>query len=386
MRDSRVRNRRLWWRLPVPLIGVLLLFTAGSADADGARGVVHISAGITFTLIGLVLVLPWLVEATVGRLRGGPVPWQLATRGLQLRSSGAGRAVAGITIAVAGGIALQMYTLGIDDDFTTTTVQGSPRTGIGASAEFTGRDQARRMAEEFGATKGVKKAVVTVEASMSPVGARPGSDGITPSLTFAVGSCASLGEMAQLPSCSDGDVFRVTDSHDAGLDAALAEFGRPGTRLDFGDPEEPGAKASAETRWKVPGTARTVGSRRDPSGRYFGGVMVTPGAFDTARLPHALAIARFEVDHGMPDVTEQVRNAAYRIDPAMRVHSFRPVERDEAYENIRAGLFTAAALTMTLIAASLPLAGVGAAAIMAVTLLSMPALWRSMRTEGLRTE
>ncbi|QUI29810.1 hypothetical protein [Streptomyces alfalfae] len=34
----------------------------------------------------------------------------------------------------------------------------------------------------------------------------------------------------------------------------------------------------------------------------------------------------------------------------------------------------------------LPLAGVDAAAVMAVTLPSMPALWRSTRAEGLRTE
>ncbi len=34
--------------------------------------------------------LPWVVEAAVGRLRGGPLAWQLATRRLQLNSSAVG--------------------------------------------------------------------------------------------------------------------------------------------------------------------------------------------------------------------------------------------------------------------------------------------------------
>jgi hypothetical protein len=53
-------------------------------------------------LIGVTALLPWLVEASVARLRGGPLPWQLATRRLQLNSGAATRAVSGITIAVAG--------------------------------------------------------------------------------------------------------------------------------------------------------------------------------------------------------------------------------------------------------------------------------------------
>ncbi|WP_369216189.1 FtsX-like permease family protein [Streptomyces flavofungini] len=459
VRDGRVRSRRMWWRLPVPVIGVLLLLTAGAADAVGTQGVIQISAGITLTLTGLVLVLPWLVEAAVRRMRGGPVPWQLATRGLQSHSGAAGRAVAGITIAVAGGIALQMYTSGIDDDFTTRTGQDPSRAQLGASAAVSGGHPAQRVADAFRTTKGVKKAVVTVTTSASPAGAERGPDGTVPSLSFSVGSCASLRETAQLPSCSDGDVFRVTRSHDSGQDSALAELARPGTRLDLGDPIDLSSGTAEPVRWTLPRTARTVDSRPSPEGTYVGGILATEAAFDTARLSDGVTNVRIRVDSDVPDAVERVRNTAFRLDPALRVHHFRAVESDEVYENIRSSLFTAAALTMALIAASmlvsqieqlrerrrllsvlvaygtrrstlawsvlwqtaipvvlgmavavtgglalgrlmlrlagesvadwwvfLPLAGVGAAAIAAVTLLSLPALWRLTRTDGLRTE
>ncbi|WP_447034836.1 ABC transporter permease [Streptomyces sp. DSM 118878] len=459
VRNSRPRGRRLWWRLPVPLIGVLLLSMTGAADAAGALGVVHVAAGIALTLIGLVLLLPWLVEAAVRRMRGGPVPWQLAVRRLQLNSGGASRAVAGITIAVAGAIALQMFITGIDDDFTTATGKDPGRSELGATADVGSGELAQRMADEFSATRGVKKAVVTVATSASPVGAKPASDGTVPSVRFSVGSCASLREMAKLPSCSDGDVFLVNDSRDPDQDRALAKHAPRGARLDFGDPGDSDRTASGTARWTVPHSARTVETRRDPARGGYGGILATQGAFDTSRLPYAMTSAKMQIDDDVPDAVDHVRNTAYRNDPTIRVHSFHTGERDKVYDNIRSGLFTAAALTMMLIAASmlvsqveqlrerkrllsvlvaygtrrstlawsvlwqtaipvvigmvvavtggltlgrlmlgvagepvtewfvfLPLVGVGAAAIAAVTLLSMPVLWRLMRTDGLRTE
>jgi uncharacterized membrane protein len=376
-----------------------------------------------------------------------------------LNSGGASRAVAGITIAVAGGIALQMFITGINGDFTTATGQDPERAELGASGELSSGELAQRMADELSATRGVKKAVVTVETSASPVGAKPAADGTVPSVRFSVGSCASLREMAKLPSCSDGDVFLVTGSRDTGQDRALAKHARPGARLDFGDPGDNDRTASGKARWTIPDSARTVDSRRDPTRGYYGGILATPGVFDTSRLPYAMTGAKIQIDKNVPDAVDHVRNTAYRNDPTMRVHSYHTVERDKAYDNIRSGLFTAAALTMMLIAASmlvsqieqlrerkrllsvlvafgtrrstlalsvlwqtaipvvlgmavavtggltlgwlmlrvadeqvtdwfvfLPLVGVGAAAIAAVTLLSMPVLWRLMRTDGLRTE
>ena len=68
-------------------------------------------------LIGVAALLPWVVERVVGRLGAGKVAWQLAVRRLQLDPGGPARAVSGITVAVAGAIALQMVFTGIQDEF-----------------------------------------------------------------------------------------------------------------------------------------------------------------------------------------------------------------------------------------------------------------------------
>ncbi|WP_372348815.1 ABC transporter permease [Streptomyces sp. KL116D] len=449
VRSGRVRGRRLWWRLPVPVVGVALLLASGPGDTLGTRGVVQISAGIAFTLIGLVLVLPWVVEATVRRLRGGPVPWQLAVRRLQLSTDGGSRAVAGITIAVAGGIALQMFTVGINDDFNKKTGQDPSRAQLGASAGFASGELAERMVTEFGATKGVRSVIGTVDSWASRRGAKPDADGILASVSVSVGSCSTLRELAKVDSCRDGDVFRVEGAENASIDDEL-KIAPPGAKLDVGDPA---------VRWTVPADARTVHSRRDPGGHYFGGLLVTPGALDVRELGNASTSAQVQVDPSVPDVLDYVRNTGFAINPGMHMYVYQTTQRDSEYASIRSGLFTAAALTMTLIAASmlvsqieqlrdrrrllsilvaygtrrstlawsvlwqtaipvvlgmavavtgglglgwlmlrmvdkpvtdwflfLPLAGVGAATIAAVTLLSLPPLYRMMRPEGLRTE
>ncbi|MFJ9039329.1 FtsX-like permease family protein [Streptomyces sp. NPDC102406] len=450
VRSSRARGRRLWWRLPVPVVGALLLLGSGSSDAENTSGIVRITAGITLVLLGLVLVMPWVVEAVVNRLRGGPVPWQLAVRRLQLSSNGASRAVAGITIAVAGGIALQMFTAGIDDDFSKTTGEDPKRAQIGVNTSLASGVLAERMVEEFGATKGVRSVIGTVDTWASPVGADPDAEGAQ-GVQVSVGSCSSLRELAKLPSCRDGDVFRVKGSPYPDLEAQLSKVARPGATLVLGD--------SRPEKWTLPADARLVHSRRDPGGEAFGGILATPAALDVQGLDSASTSAQIQIDESVPDAAEYVRNTAFRLDPGMHVWNYRTESRDTEYASIRRGLFSAAALTMTLIAASmlvsqieqlrdrrrllsilvaygtrrstlawsvlwqtaipvvlgmavavggglvlgrlmlgmvdkpvtdwllfLPLAGVGAAAIVAVTLLSMPPLWRLMRADGLRTE
>lgn len=459
VRGGRVRGRRLWWRLPVPFAGVLVLFLSSFGAGSSQLSMVVIAGGVLLTLVGLVLVLPWLVEAVVTRLRGGSVPWQLATRRLQLNSSSATRAISGITIAVAGGIALQMFTVGINDSFNSSTGQDPQRAQIGANTDFPSGELADRMVREFRTTEGVKKVIGTVGTSAEPVGAKPGPDGYPPSVALSVGSCPSLRELAHLPSCSDGDVFRVTRSHDEYSDEELEKVAVPGGRLLVDDPEDAGRAGLKPVHWTLPGDVRTVDSRKDPAGEYYGGILATPGALDPTTLHTASTNAQIQIDDRVPDAADQVRNTAFGIDPGMRVWTYELVVRDKEYASIRSGLFTAAALTMVIIAASmlvsqieqlrerrrllsvlvaygtkrstlawsvlwqtaipvvlgmavavtgglalgwlmlrllskpvtdwlvfLPLAGVAAALIAAVTLLSLPPLYRMMRAEGLRTE
>ncbi len=72
-------------------------------------------------LIGVTALLPWVVEAVVARLGSGGVAWQLAVRRLQLSSGSAARMVNGVAVAVAGAIAMQMLLAGIQGDFTKST-------------------------------------------------------------------------------------------------------------------------------------------------------------------------------------------------------------------------------------------------------------------------
>ncbi|WP_420035362.1 ABC transporter permease [Streptomyces sp. cg28] len=271
-------------------------------------------------------------------------------------------------------------------------------------------------------------------------------------MPLTVGSCGTLRELAKLPSCKDGDVFRVTGSDFTDDDETLARDGKPGARLVIDD-------LGTKAHWTVPEDARTVPSRRAPNGNHLGGIFATPSTVDVRDLTNGMVSTQIQLDPDVPDAAEYVRNTAYRLDPTMNVSAFRSVAFNDEYEAIRRGLFSAAALTMTLIAASLlvsqieqlrdrrrllsilvaygtrrstlawsvlwqtaipvalgmvvavggglalgtlmlrmvgdpvtdwlaflPLAGVGLAAIAAVTLLSLPPLYRLMRPEGLRTE
>ncbi|HBF80327.1 MAG TPA: hypothetical protein DD420_10495, partial [Streptomyces sp.] len=102
VRHAGGRKRRLWWRLLVPVAGLAVLVSTGQVGEFDPVNPYPIAGGAVLVLFGLALLLPWLVESVVKRLRGGPLPWQLAVRRLQLNSGAASRAVSGITVAVAG--------------------------------------------------------------------------------------------------------------------------------------------------------------------------------------------------------------------------------------------------------------------------------------------
>ena len=98
-------------------------------------------------LVGVAALLPWVVERAVGRLGAGKVAWQLAVRRLQLDPGGPARAVSGITVAVAGAIALQMVFTGIQDEFKRDTgADPAARRSTRSSTTAAARPRARRHA------------------------------------------------------------------------------------------------------------------------------------------------------------------------------------------------------------------------------------------------
>lgn len=361
VRNTGLRERRLWWRLLLPVVGVAVLASTARVDAmTSVVGPFPIVVGASCVLIGLVGLLPWLVEAVVARLRGGPVPWQLAIRRLQLSSGTAARAVSGITVAVAGAIALQMMFGAMQKDFLELTGQDTDRADFYVTSEVGGSELAERMIQDFRETTGVTKVIGTVETYVAGTGA-PTEHGWQPITTLTMGTCATLKEIARLPSCRDGDTFvahldaraakkvglggakEVNDRTDA---AAL-----PGRPIDLtgGD----GARTGRPALWTLPTSARTVVAFPDPMGDVHDGILVTPGALDSGALPSTTVRASIKVDPTVPDAAEYVRGTAADIDPTLRINALKNLERDKQYASVQTGLLVGGTLTMMLIAASM---------------------------------
>jgi len=459
VRHHTPRRRRVWWRLPLPVLGAVVLSLtrkSGPATADDRVDPYLLAGGALLVLCGIAVLLPWLVEAVAARLRGGgPVSWQLAVRRLQLSSGSAARAVSGITVAVAGAIALQMLFAAVQDDFTTVTGQAPSRDRLSAAVPARGTTTHRKVLDAFRATKGVSGVTAVLYSTVS----RPGGPALASATPLTVGDCRSLRELARLGPCRDGDVFVVRDGSGAVGEGALARTARPGAEvLLHGGPDAPPSTGRARL-WTVPEEARTITSRTGAAGTAVFGIFATPSAVPVPDLAAPVAEATLTLDPRVPDAAEYARNTAAHLDPAADVRTLGNTERDREFATVRTGLLVASTVTLALIAASLlvstleqlrerrrllsvlvafgtrraqlgwsvlwqtavpvalglalavvggcglgltllrlvgesspdwsviwPMAGAGAALVVLVTLLSLPALWRLMRPEGLRTE
>ncbi|AHI01760.1 ABC transporter permease [Kutzneria albida] len=109
VRRGRQGRRKLWWRLIPVVVGVgLLLWKSKSFErAVDNSSQAAVVAGIILLLISVPVILPWVVERVVVLLRGGSPSWQLAIRRLQLDSGTSARVVGGVAVVLTGAIALQ---------------------------------------------------------------------------------------------------------------------------------------------------------------------------------------------------------------------------------------------------------------------------------------
>jgi hypothetical protein len=345
VRRGRERGRRLWWRLPVPLAGLTVLGLWGRVEEYAPVNPYPITIGAVLVLFGLALLLPWLVEACVNRLRGGPVPWQLATRRLQLSSGAASRAVSGVTVAVAGAIALQMLFAAMNADFNRMTGQDPTRAQFAGYSEDVTGEAATSAIEQFRATKGVEVVIGSVAAYASRPGVYAEED-VQPTTTLTVGTCGTLRELARIDACEDGDTFVVHPPGDKDMTAWVDETARKGKEVEIG-------YGNKLVRWTLPADSPTVQGRKDPMGDIHYGIMATTGAVDAGKLPGATITVQIRVDRSLPDVAEYVRNTAARVDPGMRFVTLDSVERDRQYASIQTGLQVGASAVLLLIAASM---------------------------------
>ncbi|MDK1476598.1 ABC transporter permease [Streptomyces sp. 549] len=460
VREGTDRGRRLWWRLLALVVGAGGLGVFGPRMRSGDSVNEYTIAGsVILTLVGITALLPWVVERAVDRLNGGGLSWQLAIRRLQLNSGLAARAVSGVTIAVAGAVALQMLFSAVEAGETQSTGQDPTRADVVASERVAAGAQAREVIRRYEQTEGVSKVLGLVDAAGVQEGTKPDDGGYRESVPIVVAGCDTLTELVRIGTCRDGDVFLATDRYDAEGDAAPASLPGPGDRLDLADEGGDEAAAVASKWWTVPEGARRVDAIADPTGNKRSGVFATPAALDVAELGSAYAISMINTVPGAPDVLEHLRNTAGVGDPGTHVYPLASERTSSEFAAVRNGLLAGAIVIMLLIAASmivntmeqlrerkrqlsvlvafgtrratlgasvlwqtavpvglglllatggglllgvlllrlierpvtdwlafLPLVGAGLGMILLVTAASMPALWRVMRPDGLRTE
>ncbi|WP_370962830.1 FtsX-like permease family protein [Amycolatopsis sp. cg9] len=254
-RGTRVR-RKLWWRLlPAVAGGVLLAVRAGAGDTlDPA-----VIAGVVLVLAAVPLVLPWLVERVAGALGGGSPAWLLAVRRLQLDSATAARLVGGIAVVLAGSIALQgVYARAESDHPPAGEVQ------VLATAFATSLADVQAFTAALHAQPGLGDVPVETRGLVRNAAGEQSS--------VVVGSCAELA----IAGCRDGDVYAVGPGVVA-----------PGERIWF-------ARRTGPPQWTVPADRYHVRTGEGSGLLVTTGALATAtsvGLSSNARIPAAGADA-----------------------------------------------------------------------------------------------
>ncbi|MFD6953378.1 hypothetical protein A6A08_25945 [Nocardiopsis sp. TSRI0078] len=295
-REGADRGRRLWWRVAVLAVGCAVLFVPGQgANSEGTEWVVAV--GVSVALAGFTLLLPWAVEAVVARLRGGPLSWQMATRRLQLNSGIAARTVSGLTLAVAGAIALQMLFSAVNGQVSSVDGADPGRARMLASATVETGAEGAEFARGIDGARGVESSLPFLVAHLPLADAPPGADGTQQMRTVVVADCTTLARLVTFSSCAEGDAFV------AGGGASAV---RPGERLDLANARMGGPTADSRP-WTVP-QVREARVTDALAGQAHQDLFLTPSAFPVEELQSLRSTVLITLDGSDPNAVEHVRN------------------------------------------------------------------------------
>ncbi|MDX2846990.1 ABC transporter permease [Streptomyces sp. PA03-3a] len=342
VRTTRPPRRRLWWRLLLPLGGIALLSPmVGQGLNRGNFNQGLVVGGTVLLLMGVTALLPWIVEAAVGRLGTGAPSWQLAVRRLQLNSGTAARTVNGIAVAVAGAIALHMLFAGVEGSYTRDT--GNDLSRAQMEVHLPAGDSPADAARRLTAGDAVSRAT---PLSVGALGERTREP--ERYLELTVGTCDALREVARFSACRDGDVFVVQDRS---YDEDTVRAAKPG-RVMYVDPGYADS-AGLAVAWRLPPGLKKARTRADPSGYERGGVLVTPAALPAAAARAVTGRVYVSLNRSVPDAPEIVRNTAAAVDPLADAHEYATHTRSARYSSIRTGVFVGSCCVLLLIGASL---------------------------------
>ncbi len=347
VRQSKPVRRRLWWRLALIVLGVVLLVTQLGAEDNTDTWAWAVSGGAALLLIGVPVLLPWLVERVAGQVSGGPTSWLLAIRRLQLDSGTSARVVGGVAVVLAGAITLQTVLMSVEGEI------GLP----GAADELpppavevsTNADRVAAVSKEVAAADGVENVHTIRYSSLSEKERTDSGFGMV------VVDCAGIADLVHLRGCTDGDVFLVRDEYTAppkpGAELEWREYQNT-SNADW-DPENYVVTGT----WTVPSDAKTV--NRPGNTSIYSGVIVTPGAIDMSALPDGDSATVFAMVG--PDLTaeqlEGIRNAVAEHRIGTYVYSFNTGpdlnRNQQTYVAIRTALYAGSIFTLLLAGVSL---------------------------------
>ena len=327
VREQKPVRRRLWWRVFPALAGAALLASQfGKVDETSEPAQWPIVAGVVLLMFAIPVLLPWLVERVVHRMRGATPALQLAVRRLQLDAGTAARVVGGVAVVLAGTVTLQMTLAGVEHEV---------RADEAAEANYRYLAVLAHEAVDVPELTGVlakAPGVVSVQELTRAYGTLPNNGYVA----IAVGSCAALESVAEVPDCSDGKAF-IVPSEESRDDAEAGDV------LGIEKSDSP---------WTVPRLEPSAGSRP--------GLYLTPAAARGMSLAEATTEVQAELDTALPDAAEHARNAiAFH---SWRVYSYYVGQDDSAeieqvFFAVRRALYAAALLTLLLAGASLLVVG-----------------------------
>lgn len=336
VRRAAVTRRRLWWRLVVPAAGLVLMhpLIGGLEASTGDQAMV--AAGLVLLLVGLGLLLPWIVDVVVRRLRPGSVAWDLALRRLQLESGSAVRAVSAIVVSVAGLIGLHGLVSGVS---ALVEQDGGSRSAMFQVEviDISGTPD-RDWVVELAGTPGVMQ--VEVERMVTAHDVATGEP-----MHVDIGSCAVLAHRVGPVDCADGDVVVVMPP---GTEAPAA-----GTSYVLG---EPGSDSST---WTLPaGTATVVPSPETAMPSPEAGVLpawlyITPAALGDAVVDAGYSPVHVALDPTDPDAVDRLRTTTARVDPTVYVAVLTGEGMVAAFDTIRQVVLVITVALLAVVGASL---------------------------------
>lgn len=345
VRQAKPVRRRLWWRLTIIIVGVVLLVTQGGMQENSDLWAVVVSVGAALLLVGVPVLLPWLIERVADRIEGGPPSWQLAIRRLQLDSGSSARVVGGVAVVLAAAIAIQTVLMTVEND-----------TGPAATPGTEGKQylEVNTEAEYVDAVRDDLSTVVPSVRAAHPIWSL---DSFGPGDNYyylQMMDCAAIRDILGIDDCVDGDVYQFTQ--------ALQDRGalKPGTTVEFREypVSETDISYTVTGTWTAPDKFRTIDIPGSNAGLY-GPVIVTPKALAGASYPDDQVFLRVNLDRGVnsSDAAEQVRNAlaGYRWRTQVWAYEYNsvPPREQETFQGIRTALYAGAVFTLLLAGVSL---------------------------------